>query len=279
MFAHLAEAEAICHTLQEIGLSPSFKQRQWEVWPRSFTISQNHFYEALSSKVQSLHQGRFLHYVTVQSIHWRLWSLQKSWFWPLKTCVSYAQGKKKTSSLLLIIEDPTCIIAVSHSSLFMALKRSVMEHVKKGVFVGQLWKEARNSQLTVRGKHRFLSSSKTVWGSTSKKEEKKKRRKTDKYRSEQWTRKMNLTQEVLTSNQSYCVLGTQCNCELEYQLCCAIPRLNIIVLPLRMETAITEHKSNHFPHNTQWNECHGYAFKPGNTGQEMLMGCIDNTCI
>lgn len=108
---------------------------------------------------------------------------------------------------------------------------------------------------------------------------KKKRRKTDKYRSEQWTRKMNLTQEVLTSNQSYCVLGTQCNCELEYQLCCAIPRLNIIVLPLRMETAITEHKSNHFPHNTQWNECHGYAFKPGNTGQEMLMGCIDNTCI
>lgn len=177
MFAHLAEAEAICHTLQEIGLSPSFKQRQWEVWPRSFTISQNHFYEALSSKVQSLHQGRFLHYVTVQSIHWRLWSLQKSWFWPLKTCVSYAQGKKKTSSLLLIIEDPTCIIAVSHSSLFMALKRSVMEHVKKGVFVGQLWKEARNSQLTVRGKHRFLSSSKTVWGSTSKKEEKKKEEK------------------------------------------------------------------------------------------------------
>lgn len=28
LFARPAEAEAICHTLQEIGLSPSFKQRQ-----------------------------------------------------------------------------------------------------------------------------------------------------------------------------------------------------------------------------------------------------------
>lgn len=257
MFAHLAEAEAICHTLQEIGLSPSFKQRQWEVWPRSFTISQSHFYEALSSKVQSLHQGRFLHYVTVQSIHWRLWSLQKSWFWPLKIYVSYAQGKKKKLQLVTYYWRPNlcsafCITAVSHSSLFMALKRSVMEHVKKGVFVGQLWKEARNSQLTARGKHWFLSSCKAEWGSM-KKNQKKKTRKTDKYRSEQWTRKMNLTREVMTSNQPYCVLSTQCNCELEYRLCCAIPRLNIIVLPSRTKTAITEHKSNHFISNTmQW---------------------------
>jgi len=42
----------------------------------------------------------------------------------------------------------------------MALKRSVMEHVKKAVFIGQLWKEARNSQLTARRKHWFLCSSK-----------------------------------------------------------------------------------------------------------------------
>lgn len=82
------------------------------------------------------------------------------------------------------------------------------------------------------------------------KKTKKKTRKTDKYRSEQWTRKMNLTREVMTSNQLYCVLSTQCNCELEYRLCCAIPRLNIIVLPLRTKTAITEHKSNHFISNT-----------------------------
>lgn len=113
MFAHLAEAEAICHTLQEIGLSPSFKQRQWEVWPRSFTISQSHFYEALSSKVQSLHQGRFLHYVTVQSIHWRLWSLQKSWFWPLKIYVSYAQGKKK--------KTPACYLLLKTQLVFSIL--------------------------------------------------------------------------------------------------------------------------------------------------------------
>lgn len=165
--------------------------------------------------------------------------------------------KKKKLQLVTYYWRPNlcsafCITAVSHSSLFMALKRSVMEHVKKGVFVGQLWKEARNSQLTARGKHWFLSSCKAEWGSM-KKNQKKKNRKTDKYRSEQWTRKMNLTREVMTSNQLYCVLSTQCNCELEYRLCCAIPRLNIIVIPLRTKTAITEHKSNHFISNTmQW---------------------------
>lgn len=156
MFAHLAEAEAICHTLQEIGLSPSFKQRQWEVWPGSFTISQSHFYEALSSKVYSLHWGRILWYVTVQSIHWRFWSFKKvlilTSLWKRHICVSWKKTKKKPELVRVLKVQLAChSSAVSHSSLFMSLKRGVMEHVKERVFIGQLWKEARSSQLSQEG--------------------------------------------------------------------------------------------------------------------------------
>ena len=57
------------------------------------------------------------------------------------TCKSSDQGERYRA-FLHSVEDTSCLplfqrYAVSHPSLFMALKRSVMEHVKKGVFIGQ----------------------------------------------------------------------------------------------------------------------------------------------
>lgn len=51
---------------------------------------------------------------------------------------------------------------------------------------------------------------------------------------------MNLTQKVM-------VLKTHIlQIKLEYQFYCVLSRLNINVPPLRMKTAITEHKNIHF---------------------------------
>lgn len=93
------------------------------------------FYEALSSKVQSLFQGTFLHYVTVQSTHWGLWSLSKSWLWPfemLYLCFLYLRLKKerKKNQAAPICVQGFIILAVSHLPLFMALKRSDGAHRK-----------------------------------------------------------------------------------------------------------------------------------------------------
>lgn len=93
-------------------------------------------------KVESLHRGRFLHCVTAQYIHSRFLKFAKVLILTSNMFHELKQREKKKGLLHIAKALPYIPLfhsrTVSHPSLFKALKRSVMEHVKKGVFIGQL---------------------------------------------------------------------------------------------------------------------------------------------